>query len=89
MIIVSRYFFFKELQFFARTNLLIIVTVNNIARIIWEIKDEIYINITVFIMQLPDVWTKNLWGEGVGVIYSFIGTVTISYILYGEYSADL
>ena len=39
---------------------------NNIARIIWEIKDEMYINITVFILQLPDVWGKQLVGRGDG-----------------------
>ena len=42
MIIVSCYFFQITTTNFARTILLLIVTVNNIARIIWEIKDEIY-----------------------------------------------
>jgi hypothetical protein len=36
---------------------------NNIARIIWEIKDEMYINITVFILQLPYIWENNVGGN--------------------------
>ena len=59
-------FFLRTTTNLARTSLLIIVTVNIIARIISKLKDEIYINIIVFILQLSYVWKTNL---GRGNIY--------------------
>ena len=73
------FYFQRTTTNFARTNLLIIITVNNIVRIIWELKDEIYINITVFILQLPHVWKKSL---GSGNIYRLLHVIVhiISFI---------